>query len=318
MVSCEVRVTTYKRPQLLARSLNSLIAQTHQDWQALIFDDSPEREGELVVQSLGDPRLLYRPHPQNLGQTKNLDYAFQSAAYIGGKYAFVLEDDNYLMPEFIASNIGSLEAHNVSIVLRNQQFRYEEAGESIYRGETTRSRWFNQGCYEPLQLYARLFFCEGISNGGLFWRTDTIQSNLQVGSQVADALHQELFRTLRIQEPIVFESEPLCVYTFFPRPRGKGLRQRLRHTYRQIGYNRGMQSILLFLKRIYGAAIVEEAQAIAMNADAQELLEQRLLKIFYLDYEFRLIKGLQATHVLAKHLLRYHLFRDPYRRVLAD
>ena len=46
---CEVRVPTYRRPELLERCLKSLIAQTHENWRAIVLDDSPEREGEAVL-----------------------------------------------------------------------------------------------------------------------------------------------------------------------------------------------------------------------------------------------------------------------------
>ena len=34
----EIRVVTYKRPQLLKRALCSVIDQTYQNWKALVFD----------------------------------------------------------------------------------------------------------------------------------------------------------------------------------------------------------------------------------------------------------------------------------------
>ncbi len=49
MSTVEVRITTYKRPDLLKRCLNSLLGQTFQDWQAYIFDDSPDQEGKTVL-----------------------------------------------------------------------------------------------------------------------------------------------------------------------------------------------------------------------------------------------------------------------------
>lgn len=178
MSLCEIRVATYKRPQLLKRALSSVIAQTYQNWKAIVFDDSPEQEGRQVIEALNDDRIIYQPHRENLGRAKNIDHAFQSKAYIGGKYAFALEDDNYLFPDFIDSNIAALEENNVNIVLRNQEFRPDRDGQSIFVGETTREKWFQQGVYSPIELHSRLFFCEGITNGGLFWCSDRIESNL--------------------------------------------------------------------------------------------------------------------------------------------
>jgi glycosyltransferase involved in cell wall biosynthesis len=44
MSLCEVRIPTYKRPDLLKRALSNLRKQTYDNWQAIAFDDSPEQE----------------------------------------------------------------------------------------------------------------------------------------------------------------------------------------------------------------------------------------------------------------------------------
>jgi glycosyltransferase involved in cell wall biosynthesis len=316
MPTCEARVITYKRPQLLKRALQSLIDQTLSDWQAIIFDNSPEQEGRGIVESFNDHRLIYRPHQRNLGKAKNIDLAFQTKPYLGGKYAFTLEDDNYLMPSFIEENIEAIAANKVAIILRNQAIRYEENGESVDRGETTRARWFSQGKYEPLEVYARIFFCEGISNGGLFWQTESIRSNLQVGSPVDHPLHQELLRTLQIEEPIFFEPEPLCVHTYFPRRPEDNVLKYLASKHKQLQYSRGLQSILIFLEKRHGKAVIDIADQLAKSTDAGLLLEQRLLKMLYLKYDYSCLRGLRAMGVLSWNLLRYYLLKDPYQRHL--
>lgn len=308
MALCEIRVPTFKRPDLLKRALDSVLEQTHVHWVALIFDDSVDQEGRSVVESYKDERFLYRPNPQNLGRSKNIDHAFYPKAYVGGTYAFVLEDDNYLFPSFIEENINALNINHVSIVLRNQEMRLEKNGVSAPMHITTRGKWFSQGVYTPQQLHTRLFFCEGISNGGLLWNTQTIQSNLQVGDQVEHSWHQELFRTLSIQEKIVFEATPLCAFTQFER------------TYKKINlspkHNRGTQSILIYLVRRYGNAIVQDAQKLALEQNAQAILERKLLNALYFRYPFREINRLEGLRVSAKSILRYCFYRDPFKDIL--
>lgn len=308
MAICEVRVPTYKRPDLLERALKSLISQTYTDWCALIFDDSPGQEGKSVVDNLKDSRLIYRPHSQNLGRSKNIDHCFRSRAYQNGTYAFVLEDDNYLFPEFIEKNIQSLEEHNVSILLRNQEVRLEQDGASVPMHRTTRAQWFSPGTYSPLELYSRLFFCEGISNGGLFWHTEKIVSNLQVGPQVEHSWHQELFRTLSIQETLRFEDRPLCVFTEFE------------YHHKLINFapkhNRATQSILIYLVKKYKQEIIQEARKVATVSNDELLLEQKLLNALYLRYPFNEINELNRSKIFFKSLARYVLYRDPFQNVL--
>ena len=178
---CEVRIPTYKRPKLLKRAIESLLKQTCTSWIAIVMDDSPEQEARDIVNRYNDNRITYNPNKVNLGRYANLDQVFQSTAYAGSSYAFVLEDDNYLFPDFIKANIESLQQNNVSIILRNQEMRMEGNGKSVPTGKTTRGDWFYSKIYEPLEMHSYLFFHTGISNGGLFWDTKKIKFNLQIG-----------------------------------------------------------------------------------------------------------------------------------------
>lgn len=315
MSLCEVRVPTYKRPDLLKRALSSLIVQTYDNWKCLVLDDSPAQEARLVVESFNDNRIIYQPHPSNLGRAKNLDYAFLSTDYIGGLYAFVLEDDNYLLPTFIAENIQSLETHNVNIVLRNAEVRLQTDQASIPTGKTNREKWYIQGIYTPFEIYARLFFCEGITNSGLFWRTDKIRSNLQVGSQVKDALHQELFRSLQIKETIYFEPKPLCVFTLFKTHDHLKNKSVLHKKIDLIQYRRGVQSILIYLVNKYGSEMVKKAEEIAFMTESESVLENRLLEVFYLNYEFKKINKIKGFYSLFRHFLRFLILSDPYQKM---
>ena len=308
MSICEVRVPTYKRPDLLKRSLRSLIGQTYESWRAIVLDDSPAQEAKAVIETLNDDRIIYKPHPANLGRAKNIDYAFQSSSYIDGEYAFVLEDDNYLFPEFIAENIKSIEENKANILLRNQEVRLEKNGESIYQNKTTRGKCFQQGVYNPFELRARLFFCEGITNGGLFWNTQKIKSNLQVGPKVENSWHQELFRSFKIEEPIYFESKPLCVFTEFERKENK--------LYFMPQCNRATQSILTYIVKIYGHEIIEEADKIAQDKEAKKLLECNLINMLYFNYKFKQISQLEKIKLMTKYYLRYLFSQDPFKGML--
>ncbi|MBE9012068.1 glycosyltransferase family 2 protein [Pseudanabaenaceae cyanobacterium LEGE 13415] len=305
MSLCEVRITTYKRPDLLKRAIDTLINQTYTDWKAIVLDDSPEQEGKTVVEAFNDARIFYKPNPQNLGRTRNLDYAFQSSAMMGGTYAFVLEDDNYLYPEFIEKNVRSSNTHNVALVMRNQEIRLEENGVSIPLGQTSRGRWFRTGLYSPFEVYARLFFCEGISNGGLFWRTDRIQSNLQVGSQIEDAWHQEIYRTLQIREPLFFEAEPLCVWTGFVEPQKEpdSLKDSLFSM--PARYNKVTQFLLSKLIHQYGHPIVQVAAEVASERITEAIiLERQLLNVRYLNYRFKHVRQIERVLLLLKNYFR--------------
>src|SRR4051812_5914742 len=100
-MKAEVRVLTYKRPIMLYRALMSLVAQSHPHWKAFVFDDSLAGEGESVVRRLGDSRIVYCRNASNLGMAANTDQAFQPTPIEDADFGCILEDDNWLFPNFI-------------------------------------------------------------------------------------------------------------------------------------------------------------------------------------------------------------------------
>ncbi|OGW75522.1 MAG: hypothetical protein A2Z72_05805 [Omnitrophica bacterium RBG_13_46_9] len=307
MSLCEVRMPAYKRPELLKRAIKSLLEQTYKNWIVIVMDDSPMQECRAVVECYNDSRIMYSPNKTQLGPARNLDQAFQSAGYVGGSYAFVLEDDNYLFPCFIAANITSIRDNGVAIVLRNQDMRFDKDGESMPYNKTTMGDWYCHKVYEPAELFPYLFFHSGISNGGLFWDTAKITSDLQIGTEVASQAHQEKFRCLQLTDRICFEPEPLCVFTLFkarddavePSKRAKRL------------YNRTEQSLIMYLLKRFGPKIVKRSTEIADQMGCRYQLERQLIDGFYLLYDFKRVRGLRFLYFLSKSLLRYLLYGDP-------
>jgi len=310
MIICEIRVPTYKRPHLLMEALQSLQEQTLKEWQAMVLDDSPEREGEQVVADLGDPRIHYRPNATNLGCALNLDRAFQTGAYIEGEFACVLEDDNLLLPECLESNVEELRAKGVSVLLRNQDVWRLSSGSRIPTGRTTRGSLFRDDVYSDLDLKAATFFCEGISNGGLFWRC-TAKSNMQVGLLVRDSGLQEYCRTVQIVEPVVFAAKPLAVWSEM------SSEQSLRLPPTNRIFSRGIQSLRRSLLKAYGKKLAERAVDLARRANMQAQCGSALVDAFYLPALFQLPQTPENLMVVAKSMAKRLFVSDPLKDYLA-
>jgi glycosyltransferase involved in cell wall biosynthesis len=309
MECCEVRVPTYKRPEWLRRALQSLVAQDYSEWVALVMDDSLQQEGKAVVEAIADARIRYMPNAVNLGCAGNINQAFASHGLVAGRYACILEDDNWLMPTFISENIRLLETHGMDLLLRNQAVWMQEANFGATTGRTTRGDWFPEQIYTPLQLHAHLFFFEGIANGGLFWKT-TVRSNLQVNSQVIDAGLQEYCRTLQIQDNFYFAAEPLCYWSEMP------LNLSLRNSVENRIFGRGVQSIKQCLIQRYGKAIILEANKIACRLEKQCEFEVSLLDGLYTQYAFQQTGWLQKWQRYSKSYAKFKLIADPLNSYL--
>src|SRR5262245_22531900 len=98
--SFEIRMPACDRPQMLRRAVNSLQAQSYPRWKAIVFDDSTSSDSKDLITSLADDRLIYVRNSRKLGAAENIDQCFSPIKTVGGDYACLLEDDNFLLPNF--------------------------------------------------------------------------------------------------------------------------------------------------------------------------------------------------------------------------
>jgi len=202
----EVRLPTYRRPELLRRALSSLQAQTWSNWVCHVNDDSPDDESQNLCAGLGDSRIQYHRNNPRRYAAENIDAGFERATG-DASYAFVLEDDNIVLPLFIEDNIRLIGETGAQIILRNQFLEYE----------TGRTEWgifdarFTGGLYAPNELLVSAFFSPVISNGGLFWSREATTC-LRVGHGGCGPVIQEYLRGLAIAENIYVAMEPLAVW----------------------------------------------------------------------------------------------------------
>lgn len=108
MSAADVRVylLTYRRNHLLPRALNSLLAQTHTNWICELHNDDPEDSfPQKLVDEVNDPRIIYRPHPRNLGPTENFNNVFRP---VPEKFISLLEDDNWWEPQLLERLLAAI------------------------------------------------------------------------------------------------------------------------------------------------------------------------------------------------------------------
>lgn len=271
MQKIEIRIPAYKRPAMLKRALESLLAQTFPHWEAIVFDDSPKREAEAVVAYFKDPRIHYQANPTRLGGAENIDQAFSVEPLLGGGFACILEDDNWLLPKFLEENLAICEKNNADIVLRNQEV-WIQTDNAEKTSRTTRGKWFNEGWIVAEKLHSSLYLFEGISNGGLFWRLNA-SVNLVVGPAVQDSGLQEYCRTWQIDRKIWFAIEPLAVWSSMDNS------QVTRSILKNRAFATGCEIIGRMVYRTYGNNSIALALELARKRGMEEKLLNELARI---------------------------------------
>lgn len=206
-----VRTPTYKRPAMLRRCLQSLIDQTWSHWICDVYDDDPDASGRAICSSFNDPRIRYTHNiPQNFA-SKNIDSCFTARNPENAEFFFVLEDDNYVFPDFIRENIEICRSQNVNIVLRNQLIELASGTERASLSERgVLDYLLQEGIYPPERFRLSLITGIGVSNDGLFWSRHAT-SRLEIGVKCT-ATAQEYLRTYAINEPIYVAMQSLAVW----------------------------------------------------------------------------------------------------------
>jgi len=86
-------VPCYKLAHFLGACVNSILAQTYGDFEALIMDDcSPDNTPEVAAE-FKDPRVIYIRNEINLGNIRNYNKGIELAR---GRYVWLISADDYL------------------------------------------------------------------------------------------------------------------------------------------------------------------------------------------------------------------------------
>jgi len=107
-----VVLPTYKRSELLARSIDSVLKQTYSKWELLIVDDNDpgssyrESTERFMKRYAGEPRIRYLKHDRNRGGSAARNTGIREA--LGELVAF-LDDDDEWHPEKLGLQVQALQ-----------------------------------------------------------------------------------------------------------------------------------------------------------------------------------------------------------------
>jgi O-antigen biosynthesis protein len=97
-----VVITAFNRARLLARALESVIAQTFADFEVLVVDDCSRDDLESVVTGFRDRRLRYLRQPENRGVAAARNRGMRESR---APFVAFLDDDDEWFPDKLAQQI---------------------------------------------------------------------------------------------------------------------------------------------------------------------------------------------------------------------
>ena len=109
-----VIIPTYNRAALLPRAVNSVLAQTCQDFELLLVDDCSADDTPQVIAAFADPRIRAFRHDVNRGLSAALNTGIANAS---AEYCAFLDDDDEFTPNSLADRLTALVAAPPEVAL---------------------------------------------------------------------------------------------------------------------------------------------------------------------------------------------------------
>lgn len=171
-MNVSVALPTYRRPQMLAETLDSVFRQTVRPSEILIGDNSPDDETEKLVEGIKGTApvpIRYVHHRPALTEVQNVQYLFTHAQ---GELLLLMHDDDPLFERCIEVLTEPLSSNGDIVASFGLQRSVDENGEPLYETETINQEYFRTpdraGLVDGLQAGAIRMF----PNNGYMIRSD--------------------------------------------------------------------------------------------------------------------------------------------------
>ena len=160
-------------PGLFRKTVESILAQSNNQWRLLIFDDHyPSKEAQRYIEMLADPRITYYRHKKNIGITANFNYAIRKAT---APYCVLIGCDDVMLPNYIEralTMIGDADFYQPGVYSIDKDDR-------VYLPLTDRVKRFirpsKPGIYSGEMLAVSLCHGNWLYFPSILWRSDTIK-----------------------------------------------------------------------------------------------------------------------------------------------
>lgn len=158
--------------KLLLKTVQSVLAQTEQNWRLLIVDDCyPSDEATKYFSRFPDKRVTYHRHQKNLGLVKNFNYVIGQAR---ADYCVILGDD-ILLPSYLENaliKIGNADYLQPGVnIIDDDDKPYMTTADRVKRFLRPKK----PGVYSGEKAATLLGHGNWLYFPSIFWRTATLQ-----------------------------------------------------------------------------------------------------------------------------------------------
>lgn len=120
---------TYNREDFLGQAIDSVLAQTYQNFEFFIIDDGSTDNTRSLVESYADPRIRYY-HQENQGQSVARNLGLSMAK---GDFICFLDSDNYWFTDKLEKNLNAFESNPEADIVYGDGVSIDEQGNEVSR-----------------------------------------------------------------------------------------------------------------------------------------------------------------------------------------
>jgi hypothetical protein len=202
-------IPTFRRPALLRRAIESVLAQAYSDVKVCVYDNASGDETENVVTSLRarDARVSYTRRSSNVGAAENFILA---AGEIRTPLCSFLSDDDYLLPGFFETAVNALAANPAAGLFAGSTLELDEAGALRYAPLLS---WPREGTYASGDAVLWMLGNRHPTWTGVVFRTAALQAAGGLDRGASATLDADAELRVAARSPIVVSFAPCAVYT---------------------------------------------------------------------------------------------------------
>ena len=221
MVKISVCIPTYNRVHLLLSAIESVLKQTYTDFELIICDDGSTDSTPVIMSEFNTPNIRYIRHSQNIGKSNNMRSGFAAAK---GEYFIKFDDDDRLVPEFLARTSAILDkSSNIDFVSTDHWIIDSQNCRDLIATKLNSQRWgrseLSAGTID--NLLEVVFIKQSLQVGATLFRRSALQEVGFMRPNLQNCEDNDLFVRLAIAgKKCYYLSELLMEYRWHSEQQG--------------------------------------------------------------------------------------------------
>lgn len=194
-----VIINCYNGERFLREAIDSVIAQTYENWELVFWDNQSTDSTRKIIESYASDKIhyYYAPTHTSLGEARNM-----ALSKVDGDYICFLDADDIWMPEFLSDNMALLIKNDRNLVYCK------------YKNVSPKRSWYSKGGGKIRDVNAKYILRQYyIAMSGCVFSRKVIEENaISFNTGFSLIEDYDFFSKIIVRAPIIYNPNPLVVY----------------------------------------------------------------------------------------------------------